>query len=398
MARTRGLKVVTLKPGCGYGNAGSEYIAGLHALGVPVTWAPLLPNVDDPSIKAVNHRDLHPQIRDDVLPLWQRQIACDTILVDLPPPDAQLYWRHAEPDLRPFTYVTWELEQIPATWLPALNLYECVFVPSAFNRQSLLSAGVTAAVEVVPHIARAVEPVLGGATWGDVAEDDYVFYTIGTWTTRKALERTIRAYLEAFDGNDKVALIVKTDAVNSISHFASEKNQHSPMRPHELTTWWSLANIISEYANPAKIHLIAKFLPALDIDRLHSRGDCFVSLTHSEGWGLTSFDAALFGNPVIITGWGGHLDYLGADYPFLVHHDMVRVSEEKQDGHFQSSGDALWAAADERHAGELMRTVYENQNSAHKIALDLPPQLHTRFNADRVCRHLAGLMSFDIES
>lgn len=46
---------------------------------------------------------------------------------------------------------------------------------------------------------------------------------------------------------------------------------------------------------------------------LHARGECFVSLTHGEGWGIPAFDACACGNPVVITGWGGQLEHLDGD-------------------------------------------------------------------------------------
>ena len=39
-------------------------------------------------------------------------------------------------------------------------------------------------------------------------------------------------------------------------------------------------------------------------DAIHAIGDCYVSLTHGEGWGMGAFDAATLGKPVLITGWG----------------------------------------------------------------------------------------------
>ena len=46
-------------PGCGYGDAGSEYIAGLSALGVPVTWTPTIANSAEVLGLAKSRRDLH---------------------------------------------------------------------------------------------------------------------------------------------------------------------------------------------------------------------------------------------------------------------------------------------------------------------------------------------------
>jgi hypothetical protein len=161
--------------------------------------------------------------------------------------------------------------------------------------------------------------------------------------------------------------------------------------------WFKLAQIMADYARPPKVHLVAKGISAREIDRLHTRGDCFISLTRSEGWGLCPFDAALFGNPVIITGWGGHLDYLGAGYPFLVRYDLEPTARSAPDGYHLHAEDAHWARADRRHASELMRLVFENRDWASSVARSMQPQLRASYASAAVCRRLARLMGFNVE-
>lgn len=396
MARPHGLNVVTLTPGGGYGDAGAAYVAGLHALGVPVTWTPTVANSATRMRLEQSVRNAHGSITEDLRKLWQRQLACDAMLIHIPPFHGHLHWRQAEPNLRPFAYIAWEVEQVPDDWLPALNIYERVFVPSTFNRRALVGGGITAHVDVVPHVAREVASVHGGAPWGAVDDEDFVFYTIGSWITRKAMEQTICAYLDAFDGNDPVALIVKTDPMDQIACYALSRQQNGPVPKHHGMVWWRVAQILARYSNPAKLHLVAEHIPFHDIDRLHTRADCFISLTHSEGWGLGPFDAGLFGNPVIVTGWGGHLDYLGADYPLLVDYELEQTAKSPPDGCYLHSTDAYWARADPHHAGELMRMVYEDQDRARAIGLSLQPHLRDRYAPDRVCRELARLMGYAV--
>jgi glycosyltransferase involved in cell wall biosynthesis len=395
--RAAGLNVVTLTPGCGYGDAGSEYIAGLSALGVPVTWTPTIANSAEVLNLEKSRRYLHESIRQDLLALWRRPLDCSAILVDIPPAHWHRYWRQAEPDLRPFTYIAWEVERLPDAWPAALNLYERVFVPSSFNQRALVAGGVTAAVDVVPHIAREVTPVFDGSSWGAIDDDDFVFYTIGAWTTRKAMEETIRAYLDAFSADERVALIVKTEPVNQVAYRGLPERQRRTASAHVAMVWFTLAQIMADYARPPKVHLVAKEISAREIDRLHTRGDCFISLTRSEGWGLGPFDAALFGNPVIITGWGGHLDYLGASYPFLVRYDLEATARSAPDGYHLNAEDVHWARADRRHASELMRLVFENRDWARSVARAPQPHLRASYASGRVCLHLARLMGFDVK-
>lgn len=398
MVTNPGLNFVTLTPGCGYGDAGCQLIAGLDARGVPVTWTPTVANSAEILAFNKSRRDLQDSIRDEVLPLWRKPLRCGSIMVNIPPTYWHHYWRRAEPNLRPFTYVAWEVEKVPPDWLPALNLYERVFVPSTFNRSALIAAGVTTRVDVVPHIARKVMPVRSDEPWGSVDDGDFVFYTIGTWTTRKAMEETVRAYLDAFTAEDRVALIIKTEPVNQIAYHALNKKQRKSAPPYVAMVWWTLTRILKDYPHPGKIHLVAKGVSSMEIDRLHTRGDCFISLTRSEGWGLGAFDALLFGKPAIVTGWGGQLDYLGPDYPLLVRYWLEPTAKSAPDGYFLHSRDAHWAHADRGHAVELMRQVYENRDWAGAIGAQWQPRLRDRFGAECVCGRLAELMDFDVRA
>jgi glycosyltransferase involved in cell wall biosynthesis len=186
--------------------------------------------------------------------------------------------------------------------------------------------------------------------------------------------------------------------VDQIAYRALPETQRESAPPYVAMVWWSLARILKKYPRPAKIHLVAKGISAKEIDRLHTRGDCFVSLTHSEGWGLGAFDALLFGKPAIVTGWGGQLDYLGPDYPLLVRYRLEPTAKSVPDGNYLHSPDAYWAHADRSNAAELMRQVYENRDWAGAIGAQWQPRLRDRFGAERVCGRLAELLGFDLRA
>ena len=87
---------------------------------------------------------------------------------------------------------------------------------------------------------------------------------------------------------------------------------------------------------------------------LHSIGDCYVSLTKAEGFGLTIFDAFNYGKNIIATGYSGHLDFLGGNHPGLVRYKIGPVKGMKT---FSSNytDEQSWAYPDLDHAIDLMR-------------------------------------------
>jgi hypothetical protein len=81
-----------------------------------------------------------------------------------------------------------------------------------------------------------------------------------------------------------------------------------------------------------------------------------VSLTKSEGFGLTIFDAFTYGKKIIATGYSGHLDYLGKNYNGLVRYKLDTVKNMEDFSRFYSE-DTIWAYPDLTHAKELMKGI-----------------------------------------
>jgi len=391
-----GLKLISLIPGCGYGDAACEYAVGLANSGINICWYPTRDNTADLISLQRATADVASAIAQQMALLWNQSIKAEAFLLDLPPWRWHEYWLQAEPQLRPFCYLAWEVGRLPRQWLQPLNKFEKVFVPSAFNRNTLIAEGVTVPVEIIPHIARDTDSSANGEegllVLGNVRPDDFVFYTIGAWTTRKDMESTIRSYLDTFTADDRVALVIKTDPLNQIVRYSQSRSGETATVGHTLGTPWAVARLLAEYPNAARIHLIAQRLTPHHIDRLHRRGDCFVSLTHSEGWGLGAFDAALHGNPVIIPGWGGPLDYLGENYPLLVDYELRATDQYEDDGYFHRGPDIYWAHANRAHASELMRSVFESQASTRTFTLPLKNAIAERYSSSNISKKLADAM------
>lgn len=385
-----GVELVSLIPGCGYGDAAVQYAAALDNYGVNVSWRPVSSNTNRLLTKAR-------ALADAGLPamerLWNRTLETSALLLQVPPYHWHHHWAESAKNRELFTYVAWEVDQLPQEWPAALNRYQKVLVPSEFNREVFKQGGVTVPVEVVPHIARPLTPSGEQVPLGSVGEQDYVFYTIASWISRKAMEQTIRAYLNAFSFRDPVALVIKSEYFDQ---FALNCVDRSPDAPdYMLTSAWSLARILSEYPDPARIHLIPHRLEPGQIDQLHQRGDCFISLTHSEGWGLGAFEAALAGNPVVITGWGGQLDYLGKDYPWLVNYQLTPTDQTPDDGYFRHASDVHWATASTSNASELMLDAWQRADQVREFTEEFGSKLQTRFAASTIARQLALSMNLE---
>jgi hypothetical protein len=187
-------------------------------------------------------------------------------------------------------------------------------------------------------------------TWSDISDSAFVVYTIAPWTARKALAHVVRAYQAAFAGRDDTLLVVKTSPED---FTAARVDDSSPAAPG--TSAWALAHVLGGFASPAPVRLVTRELSDDDIDALHTRGDCYLSLCRSEGWGNPPFDAAAWGNPVVITGFGGQLAYLDAESAFLVDYELVAVDDPAGGGSY--TPDQRWADPSVEHATALLLQV-----------------------------------------
>jgi glycosyltransferase involved in cell wall biosynthesis len=113
-----------------------------------------------------------------------------------------------------------------------------------------------------------------------------------------------------------------------------------------------------------------------EIASLHRVGDCFVSLCRSEGWGLGAFDAAAYGNPVVTTGFGGHLDYL-AGSPHLVGFDLVSVDDPA--GFPSYAPDQRWAEPDIVHGAAVLRKIVAHREEAAAAAGPMAREIRWRY-------------------
>jgi len=281
-------------------------------------------------------------------------------------------------------HTVWETDRLPQHWPALLNTADLVIVPTEWNREVFAASGVRVPLAVVPHVA--ITPVPGDRGAGLGLRDDHVvFYTIGRWDERKAVFRTVRAFLDAFTASDPVTLVVKTGMTIEMPPAAWGAQSRLA-----YTTAWQLAAIVREYRNPARVQLEVEHWSPDRIAGLHHRGDCYLTLARGEGWGIGAFDATAYGNPVIATGWGGFLEYLTADDAHLVDHTIVPVHHHA----FASySPDQHWAEADTGHAVELLRAVAADRDAARERARPAQARVVHNYSGPVVAAQFADVLA-----
>lgn len=282
-------------------------------------------------------------------PYCNRSLPYDTVILHvLPDHYAELAAR--EPGKRIVGSTVWEMEQVPGKFLDQLGSVDLVVVPSRWNRQALVDAGLRVPVAVVPHTLDPTPPAgrFSWPLWG-IRDSTYVFYCIGSWEPRKNMVALLRAYLETFQAGDDVCLLIKT-GLRDMTRFRQGRVWEQLVSRTRDSVPWLVRRIRGEYPRAAPVRLLPFELSGARIAALHRRGDCYVSLTHSEGWGLGAFDAAAAGKPVILTGYGAPREYLPPEHAWLVDCEEVEMPRISYVTYA-----ARWADPDLAQARGLMR-------------------------------------------
>jgi len=240
----------------------------------------------------------------------------------------------------------------------------------------------------VPHVSHLRPATTREELRGDGAV--MKFYVIGTWTSRKALGDCVTAFLSAFTSADRVALHIHTTSENLIAKYRVG-NRFEQLIP-EGSTWYALANAMAGYPQPPPVTLSTRTFSRDEIDGLHADSDCFVLLSRGEGFGLGAFDAAAFGNPIVVTGWGASPEFVPEGYPYLVDCDLVPTRPEDADAWWLPKEGECWAKARISHAAHLMREIYEHRTEASTWGAELQSLVTERFASQRVTEQLLAAL------
>jgi len=181
-------------------------------------------------------------------------------------------------------------------------------------------------------------------------EFEHNFLVAAQLGPRKNIQNTIKWFVEEFR-DDPVGLVVKGNtAKNSLMD-----------RDHTFRNIKGLVDALGE--KTCKVYLLHGDMTDEEMHTLqtHPKISALLSLAHGEGFGLPIFEAAYSGNPVVATGWSGHLDFLvdekGKSNFYNVSFDMAPVQPEVVwDGVLIK--ESMWAFPREQSAKETMRQCY----------------------------------------
>ena len=268
----------------------------------------------------------------------------------------------------------WELETLPASWLPSIQLVDEFMVSSRFIESALRKV----TDKPITFVPQPLMPAMGsGLVRQDfgLPENSFIFlcsFDFNSWIERKNPFATIKAFQQAFPSSEEgVGLLIKTS-----------NGFRNPDR---------LAQLLCAVEDDPRIVVRDDVISRYQLHDLQKCCDAYVSLHRAEGFGLGLAECMALGKPVIGTGWSGNLDFMDRENSCLVDYTLVRVEEGQYDG----AEGALWAAPDVMQAASAMRSLVDDPRRAEEMgrlaASTIRTQLSPELAAKRILTRLVAL-------
>ncbi|HEY0456478.1 MAG TPA: glycosyltransferase, partial [Verrucomicrobiae bacterium] len=202
------------------------------------------------------------------------------------------------------------------------------------------------------------------------------FLAIFEWSSRKAWDVLLAAYLREFSAQDDVCLYLRT--------YLFSKPDGDPS-----TAIW---NLIKEHADKLglgdkpwpRIHLIAHQIPQADLPRLYKAVDCLVAPSRGEGWGRPHHEAMFMGLPVIATNWSGNTEFMNQDNSFLLDYELQDTKYlEPELLHYRKQ---RWANPSEDHLRQTMRLIVQKPELARAKGQKARAHILAQYTREAVAR------------
>lgn len=257
----------------------------------------------------------------------------------------------------------WELPEFPDRWRESFKFLDEIWVPSTFVNNAI-AAKSPIPVLTFPHVVSMEGTMLGTLSRQDfgIPEQCFVFlsmFDIHSIAQRKNPYGSISAFRMAFAADDtSAALVIKINNADE----ASVK---------------SLQEFIGEHRN---ILIVQRHLSRQEVNALIGMCDCFVSLHHSEGFGLGPAEAMALGKVALLTNWSGNTEYMTTKNCIGV--DYTLTALDRDYGPYEKG--QVWASPNIEDAAQAMREVAQNSALAEEIGRNARRTIEEDFSPARI--------------
>lgn len=341
------------KEGTGWSRAAIDYIMALDSVGVDVV------------CRNIKLTDRIGEVPDKILELEKKSFDDCTVCIQHILPHHLVGTHHFDKNIAYFVSESISIKTTP--WFPQLQQMDEVWVPNSDLQNKLTEDNLfndPDRIRLVPHTFD-LDKYTKGYRQIFIASIDhkFKFYYIGEFNDRKNLESVIKSFHSEFDRSEPVALILKV-------------KRHG-VSPQQLTS--QVEQLCQEIKNKMRMYpsvddyhrevIISDEMDDDGINSLHQYGDCFVCVSHGEGWSIPSFDAMGFENTPICSAAGGPKDFIDSPTTGSCVDGVYSVCDSVDSAFPEMfTGREEWFVPCEHQIKNCMRYYYQNRDKVGRSA------------------------------
>jgi glycosyltransferase involved in cell wall biosynthesis len=269
-------------------------------------------------------------------------------------------------------YWAWELETVPADWLPAFSYVDEVWCPSDYTARAVRAAAPRQIkVRTTPYpIYLKPLPAPDRARF-DLPEDRCVVlmsFDLKSTDARKNPYGALRAFAAAAARTTTQPLLIC-------------KIVGADLYPTTLATLREIA------AGLDGVRIMTDEVSPADMAVLLASCDVVLSLHRSEGYGLLMAEGMHAGKAVVATGWSSNAEFMDPDATLPVAYELIPV---QGNGEIYHAG--RWAAADEADAADKLLALFDDPAYRQALGEAARHGRHLSFDAERWPEVLKGYL------
>ena len=267
------------------------------------------------------------------------------------------YYR-GEPDQYRIGYTPWESSIIPESWPHTMNQMDEIWTTSKYCVDIFNSFNVNKTIRLVPH---GIDPELWKIE-NRYLQDKFIFFHVGGPTERKGGQRVVDAFIDLFDGNPNVILVLKSNEVSECRFYENGVDfKNAKFHPQILSIDYKVS--------------------VEDLVKLYNAAHCLVYPTNGEGFGLIPFQGIATGLPTIVTNATACADFAEMSVPLDSH---------PAQGNGIHLGD--WVDPDLDDLRDKMKYVYENYEQVKEKTLHSATIIHNTQTWDHVADLIVNIL------
>lgn len=270
-------------------------------------------------------------------------------------PDAPVQLSFVQPEYYAFYdhqykigYTPWESTELPEGWLENMKQCDEIWTTSEWCKMVYKSAGIRKPIHVYEH---GVDPI-----WTPkkrVRRDKLKFLHLGEPAPRKAAQKTLDVFLEAFGNSTDVQLTIKAHNTNTTRVY--DRYKSIVCTPDQLKN----------------VRVITKEMTEDELVGLYHEHHALVYPSWGEGFGFIPAQALATGMPTICTSeWAPYKDWL----------NDLGVSGRYARNPWQNAHPGDMIEPDEQSIYEAMMKVYDDFENQSNVFYDQAEDFRVRYD------------------